>query len=40
MVFISSKKIKYVLVGIQLQKAQDNKKFYFDLLYLQFKNLK
>ena len=40
MVFISSKKLKYVNVGIQLQQKQDNEKFRFDLIYLRFKDLK
>ena len=40
MVFISSKKLEYVSVGIQLQKKQDNEKFHFNFLYLQFKDLK
>ena len=40
MVFVSSKKLKYVNVGIQLQLKQDNEKFHFDFLYLQFKDLK
>ena len=40
MVFISSKKLKYVNVGIQLQYKQDSEKFNFDFLYLQFKDLK
>ena len=40
MVFISSKKLEYVNVGIQLQLKQDNNKFHFDFFYLQFKDLK
>ena len=40
MVFLSSKRLKYVNVGIQLQQKQDNEKFHFDLIYLRFKDLK
>ena len=40
MVFISSKKLKYINVGMQLQLKQDNKKFHFDFLYLWFRDLK
>ena len=40
MVFVSSKKLKYVNVDIQVQLKQDNEKFHFDFLCLQFKDLK
>ena len=40
MVYISSKKLKYVNVDIQLQYKQDNEKFHFDFIYLRFKDLK
>ena len=40
MVFISSKELKYVNVGTQLQYQQDNEKFHFDFLFLQFEDLK
>ena len=40
MVFIFTKKLEYVNVGMQLKQKQDNEKLHFDFFYLQFKDLK